>query len=169
MLDLSKFQATGKETVFHGRHINPQIYAGIDGNNWGIKDYEARGGYAALRKILGKDDGTGMSQDDVIATASVVLDRMGSTEALVFTDVFGATPCNAARRIGERAGVRVVAGVNVPALWRAVGHRHEPVDRVAELAVSGGQQGLMHVSVTRPQYQSTKHNPDDSQHDHHQQ
>lgn len=110
-----------------------------------------------------------LSQDDVIAAASVVLDRMGSTEVLVFTDVFGATPCNAARRIGERAGVRVVAGVNVPALWRAVGHRHEPVDRVAELAVSGGQQGLMHVSVTRPQYQSTKHNPDDSQHDHHQQ
>ena len=55
MLDLSKFQATGKETVLHGRHINPQIYADIDGNNWGLKDYEARGGYAALRKILGKD------------------------------------------------------------------------------------------------------------------
>ena len=49
MLDLSKFQATGKETVFHGRHIEPQIYAGIDGSNWGLKDYESRGGYAALR------------------------------------------------------------------------------------------------------------------------
>ncbi len=44
MLDLSKFQATGKETVFHGRHINPQIYAGIDGTHWCLKDYEARGG-----------------------------------------------------------------------------------------------------------------------------
>ena len=54
MLDLSKFQATGKETVFHGRHIEPQIYAGIDGSNWRLKDYEARGGYQALRKLLGK-------------------------------------------------------------------------------------------------------------------
>lgn len=123
----------------------------------------------AAQSVEAIDVTASLSQDDVIATASVVLDRMGSTEVLVFTDVFGATPCNAARRIGERAGVRVVAGVNVPALWRAVGHRHEPVDRVAELAVSGGQQGLMHVSVTRPQHQSTKHNPDDSQHDHHQQ
>ncbi|MBL0148722.1 MAG: PTS fructose transporter subunit IIA [Ideonella sp.] len=123
----------------------------------------------AAQSVEAIDVTASLSQDDVIAAASVVLDRMGSTEVLVFTDVFGATPCNAARRIGERAGVRVVAGVNVPALWRAVGHRHEPVDRVAELAVSGGQQGLMHVSVTRPQYQSTKHNPDDSQHDHHQQ
>lgn len=123
----------------------------------------------AAQSVEAIDVTASLSQDDVIAAASVALDRMGSTEVLVFTDVFGATPCNAARRIGERAGVRVVAGVNVPALWRAVGHRHEPVDRVAELAVSGGQQGLMHVGVTRPQYQSTKHNPDDSQHDHHQQ
>ncbi len=67
MIDLSQFQATGKETVFHGRHINPQIYADINGSNWSIKDYEARGGYAALRKILGKDGGEGLSQDQVIA------------------------------------------------------------------------------------------------------
>jgi NADH-quinone oxidoreductase subunit F len=67
MIDLSQFQATGKETVFHGRHINPQIYADINGSNWSIKDYEARGGYAALRKILGKDGGEGMTQDVVIA------------------------------------------------------------------------------------------------------
>ncbi|MEY2839569.1 MAG: hypothetical protein RJB60_1868 [Pseudomonadota bacterium] len=65
-LDLSKFQSTGKETL-HSRHITPQIYAGIDGNNWGLKEYEERGGYAALRKILGKDGGEGMTQDQVIA------------------------------------------------------------------------------------------------------
>ena len=67
MIDLSQFQSSGKETVFHGRHINPQIYADINGSNWFIKDYEARGGYAALRKILGKDGGEGMTQDVVIA------------------------------------------------------------------------------------------------------
>jgi NADH-quinone oxidoreductase subunit F len=80
MLDLSKFQATGKETVFHGRHIDPQIYAGIDGTNWGLKDYEARGGYAALRKILGKDGGEGMTQDQVIAEvkASALRGRGGA-------------------------------------------------------------------------------------------
>lgn len=67
MIDLSQFQSSGKETVFHGRHITPQIYADINGSNWSIKDYEARGGYAALRKILGKDGGEGMTQDVVIA------------------------------------------------------------------------------------------------------
>ncbi len=67
MLDLSKFQSTGAETCFHGRHITPQIYADLDGKNWSIKDYEARGGYAALRKILGKDGGEGLTPDQVIA------------------------------------------------------------------------------------------------------
>jgi hypothetical protein len=52
---LSQFQAKGVETCFHGRHISPQIYADLDGNNWRLKDYLARGGYQALRKILGVD------------------------------------------------------------------------------------------------------------------
>jgi NADH-quinone oxidoreductase subunit F len=80
MIDLSQFKATGKETVFHGRHITPQIYDGIDGQNWGLKDYEARGGYAALRKILGKDGGEGMTQDQVIAEvkASALRGRGGA-------------------------------------------------------------------------------------------
>ena len=37
MLDLSKFQSTGRETCFHGRHIQPQIYADLDGSNWHLK------------------------------------------------------------------------------------------------------------------------------------
>ncbi|MDI9334455.1 MAG: NADH-quinone oxidoreductase subunit NuoF [Cytophagales bacterium] len=66
---LAQFAATGNETSFHGRHINPQIMADLNGSNWSLKDYEARGGYAALKKILGKD-GSGaepLTQDQVIA------------------------------------------------------------------------------------------------------
>ena len=65
---LSQFQAQGLETCFHDRHINSQIYAGLNGRNWSLKEYEARGGYQALRKILGKDGGEGLTQDQVIAT-----------------------------------------------------------------------------------------------------
>ncbi|MBT9501188.1 MAG: NADH-quinone oxidoreductase subunit NuoF [Burkholderiaceae bacterium] len=67
MLDLSKFRATGTETCFHDRHVGAQIYAGLDGKNWSLKDYVARGGYEALRKILKGGDGEGMTQDQVIA------------------------------------------------------------------------------------------------------
>jgi NADH-quinone oxidoreductase subunit F len=62
-LDLSKFQSTGRETCFHGRHIQPQIYADLNGSNWHLKDYEARDGYKALRKILTE----GMTPEQVIA------------------------------------------------------------------------------------------------------
>lgn len=65
---LARFAASGSETCFHDRHINPQIYADLTGANWSIKDYEARGGYQALRKILGKDGSEGLTQDQVIAT-----------------------------------------------------------------------------------------------------
>ncbi len=67
MVDLSKFKSTGAETCFHGRHIGAQIYADLNGRNWGLKDYEARGGYQALRKILGKDGGAGLTPEQVIA------------------------------------------------------------------------------------------------------
>jgi NADH-quinone oxidoreductase subunit F len=61
---LSQFAATGVQTCFHDRHIGPQIYAGLNGSNWHLKDYESRGGYEALKKILKE----GLTQDQVIAT-----------------------------------------------------------------------------------------------------
>ena len=65
---LAGFAATGAESSFHGRHIQPQILADLDGSNWGLAAYEARGGYQALRKILAADGGEGLTQDQVIAT-----------------------------------------------------------------------------------------------------
>lgn len=65
---LSQFQSTGVQTCFHDRHINPQIFSELNGANWHLKDYEARGGYQALRKILAQDGGEGLTQDQVIAT-----------------------------------------------------------------------------------------------------
>jgi NADH-quinone oxidoreductase subunit F len=64
---LEKYEARGTETCFHGKHINPQIYADLTGSNWRIKEYEARGGYQALSKMLNKDAAIGMTQDQVIA------------------------------------------------------------------------------------------------------
>jgi len=59
---LAQFQTTAVETCFHDRHVGPQILAGLNGNNWSLQDYVARGGYQALRKILTE----GMTQDEVI-------------------------------------------------------------------------------------------------------
>ena len=65
---LGQFQSTGVQTCFHNRHISPQILANLNGSNWRLKDYESRGGYQALRQVLGLDGGAGLTQDQVIAT-----------------------------------------------------------------------------------------------------
>ena len=73
--DLARFQATGQETCFHGRHIEPQIYAGLDGTNWRLKDYEARGGYKApaqdpgARRGRRHDAGAGDRRGQVVGPA----------------------------------------------------------------------------------------------------
>ncbi len=51
------------QTCFHGRHVNPIILDGLNGENWRLADYERRDGYAALRKILSEK----MTPDQVIA------------------------------------------------------------------------------------------------------
>ena len=64
---LAQFASSGAETCFHGRHINPQIYADLTGKNWHLEDYVSRGGYQALKRIVGADGGAGLTQDEVIA------------------------------------------------------------------------------------------------------
>ncbi|HSW07773.1 PTS sugar transporter subunit IIA [Aquabacterium sp.] len=99
--------------------------------------------------------------------AAALLASFGEAEVLILTDVFGATPCNVARRLGDRVGVRVLVGVNVPMLWRALGHLQEPLDKVAALAVAGATQGVMQLANSRPQNQAQKpanHDPDIHQH-----
>lgn len=92
-----------------------------------------------------------------------------SGEVLLLTDVFGATPCNAAMRVADGKRVRIVTGVNVPMLWRALGYAHEPLEALVARAVDGATQGVMQVAISRPQNQSIKPNQDDSGHSHHHQ
>jgi len=110
-----------------------------------------------------------MSIDDVEAAARVMLERIRTPEALIFTDVFGATPCNAAQRLGDGLQVRVIAGVNVPMLWRSLSYASEPLEAVVMRAMSGATQGVMQVATSKPQNQTLKPGGNDQSHYHHQQ
>jgi len=110
-----------------------------------------------------------MSIDDVEAAARVMLERIRTPEALIFTDVFGATPCNAAQRLGDGLQVRVIAGVNVPMLWRSLSYASEPLEAVVMRAMSGASQGVMQVATSKPQNQSVKPGGNDQSKHHHQQ
>jgi PTS system ascorbate-specific IIA component len=97
------------------------------------------------------------------------LQRVRDPQALILTDVFGATPCNLALKLADGVQVRVVTGVNVPMLWRALCYRNESADDLVARAVAGATQGVMQVAVSRPQNQSVKPGEHAQVHAHHQQ
>ncbi|MFM7706231.1 MAG: PTS sugar transporter subunit IIA [Rubrivivax sp.] len=81
---------------------------------------------------------------------------IGSGESLVLCDTLGATPCNVAQRAAYGLRARVVTGVSVPMLWRALCYAGEPLDAWAARAAAGGTQGVLQVTGTRPQNQSQR-------------
>jgi len=77
-------------------------------------------------------------------------------DALILTDVFGATPCNVAQRLADGVLVKVVAGVNVPMLWRSLCYVGDSLDALVARAIAGATQGVMQVATSRPQNQTLK-------------
>jgi len=94
--------------------------------------------------------------EEVEAQGRQMLERLGAAEVLIFTDVFGATPCNIAQRLADGVRIKVVTGVNVPMLWRTLGHCDEPLETVLARAIAGATQGVMQVATSRPQNQTLK-------------
>ena len=107
--------------------------------------------------------------EDSLARARALLAQAGENTTLVLTDVFGATPCNVAQRLVEGVRSRVVSGVNLPMLLRAVSYRSEPLDSVVTRAVVGGTQGVMQVAISAPQNQYRRNTTHDQDPRHHQQ
>lgn len=71
---------------------------------------------------------------------------------LILTDIMGATPANVASRLANmpdfKGRVRVLAGVNLPMLMRAISYRTEAIDSVMQKAMHGGQQGIIPIGQT---------------------
>ncbi len=106
--------------------------------------------------------------EETLAQAQILLEQLGADSTLVLTDVFGATPCNVAQRLVDGVRSRLVTGVNLPMLLRAVSYRAEPLDSVVTRAVVGGTQGVMQVAIAAPQNQSRRNRHDQDSYDHQQ-
>ncbi|MBE0473327.1 PTS fructose transporter subunit IIA [Rhodoferax sp.] len=105
--------------------------------------------------------------DESLDSARLTMALLNTRQTLVLTDMFGATPCNVAQKLVDGKSSRLVAGVNLPMLLRAITYRNEPMDALVARVLAGGTQGVMQVNVTAPQNQQRK--PNDQNHDHHQQ
>ena len=83
--------------------------------------------------------------DRTESLARTLLDglRVGGGGVLILTDVCGATPSNVAQRLVDGRQTRVVAGLNLPMLWRTLNYRHEPLDELSARALAGAVRGVM--------------------------
>lgn len=99
--------------------------------------------------------------DQLLADARRVMDSLGAPRVLVLTDVFGATPCNVAQKLADGVRARLIAGVNLPMLLRAMTYRGEPLDALVARAMAGGVQGVMQVATAAPQNQPRRRNDQD--------
>lgn len=106
--------------------------------------------------------------DETLAQARQLIEQQGQASTLVLTDVFGATPCNIATQLIDGAHMRLITGVNLPMLLRAVTYRHEPIDTLVSRATLGGTQGVMPLSPTAPQNQARRAHHDPAHRDHQQ-
>lgn len=110
------------------------------------------------------------AEDDIRTSAQKAVEILNShakSEWLILTDVFGATPCNIAKSLNELAPnivMRIVAGVNVPMLWRVLCYGHESLDALTGKALAGAGQGIMPVEMQKIQQQAFKTNHHDQSH-----
>ena len=102
-----------------------------------------------------------------VAGAMNAMNQLADSHTLVLTDLFFSTPCRVASEVVDGVKSRLIAGVNLPMLLRAVTYRREPMDGLVQLAMAGGTQGVMQVASAAPQNQARKKN--DQDHGDHQQ
>lgn len=108
------------------------------------------------RRLEAFDVPPDMPVEEVEARARDMLARVREPEALIFTDVMGATPCNVAQRLADGAQVRVIAGVNVPMLWRSLCYQGDTLEALVARALASVATDVRQVGSSRPQNQSLK-------------
>lgn len=106
--------------------------------------------------------------EESLVAARTALANSGSARTLILTDLFGATPCNVAQRLVDGQRVRLLAGVNLPMLLRALSYRGESLEAMVDRALAGGTQGVMAVAVSAPHQQPKRSYDDQDQRDHQQ-
>ncbi len=66
---------------------------------------------------------------------------------LIFSDIYGATPCNLAGKLQVPGRIELIAGVNLPMLVRAFTYRAKGMDTMLTKAISGGRDGILHIEI----------------------
>jgi PTS system ascorbate-specific IIA component len=91
--------------------------------------------------VLAKDDPVLKEQEARALIAQ--LDK--GQGVLLLSDVFGATPCNIARRVCQPGRIEGVAGVNLPMLLRVASYSNKSLDELVHRALDGGRECIVTI------------------------
>ena len=93
---------------------------------------------------------------DLLPAARAQVARLDTGDGvLVFTDLYGASPSNLAKKLVQPGRVEALAGVNLPMLVRAATYRSKGLETMVRKAVSGGCEGVVHI-VVDPTHAATR-------------
>jgi PTS system mannose-specific IIA component len=106
-----------------------------------------------LNDVYALDVDPDMSPEITLELARAIQIRSGAEQTLLMSDICGATPCNVAQKLINGRSIKLVTGVNLPMLLRAVCYSCEPIDTLVSRALAGGTQGIMTMAATAPQEQ----------------
>lgn len=88
--------------------------------------------------------------DDIIEAAKVVVEEIDAGNGvLVLTDIFGATPCNAARKLVSDGKIAMLTGVNAPMIVKATQYAAQSHDLTAftESVKNAGVGGILAITT----------------------
>jgi PTS system ascorbate-specific IIA component len=91
--------------------------------------------------VLAADD----PQHKLLEGEELLKELDSGSGVLILVDVFGATPSNIGRRLCHAERVEGVAGVNLPMLLRVVCSNNKNLLELANLAVEGGRECIVHM------------------------
>lgn len=80
----------------------------------------------------------------LIAKAAFLVRKLDTGDGvLVLTDMFGSTPSNVSQGLQQQGfAIRVIAGLNLPMLFRILNYPHLSLTQLAHKAISGGKEGI---------------------------
>ena len=87
----------------------------------------------------------GCNPEQLLQQANEKLEILNQGEGvIVLTDMFGSTPSNIATRLcDDKAGVVVIAGINLPMLVRLMNYPNLTLEQLVDKALSGGKDGIL--------------------------
>lgn len=104
--------------------------------------------HGTFGKLQANIDHLSVSRDPnpelLISKAAAMVRKLDDGEGvLVLTDMFGSTPSNVAQGLQHQGyAIRVVTGLNLPMLFRALNYPNLPLAQLAKKAVAGAKDGI---------------------------